>query len=378
MAKRKHILSRILQGIICLLSVPLTCLLLLGLLIHNSEPGKMTETSSVDMALMDRYDMHMTNVVSGALEGVLSIEKVYWLNDDELIAPEPDQSKFGETTDPSTLGWLLEDAAELLEGQETLFRTNIRLPWGAKVTYYLDETIFAVTWKQVINEMMYTISEIKIADASQFRRFLAGGEYGSDKQFTTTEMAASVNAVVASSGDFYKFRQYGTIVYDGIVRRVDSEYVETCFINDKGDMLFNHRGEITDVETAQRYVDENNIRFSLAFGPILVENGKPRTIWYYMLGEYDEEYPRAALCQKDKLHYLLVTVNEDGACEDTPTIEDFRDVVATFGVQSAYALDGGQTAVIVMNDQLMNRVHYGYQRQISDIIYFATAIPNAG
>ena len=40
-------------------------------------------------------------------------------------------------------------------------------------------------------------------------------------------MAASVNAVVASSGDFYRFRNYGTIVYDGQVQRIRSENVDT-------------------------------------------------------------------------------------------------------------------------------------------------------
>ena len=49
-----------------------------------------------------------------------------------------------------------------------------------------------------------------------------------------------------------------------------------------------------------------------------------------------------------------------------------------FGAEKAYALDGGQTAVIVTNDQLINRPSYGYQRMISDIIYFATAIPDGG
>jgi exopolysaccharide biosynthesis protein len=47
----------------------------------------------------------------------------------------------------------------------------------------------------------------------------------------------------------------------------------------------------------------------------------------------------------------------------------------TFGVDKAYALDGGQTAVIAMNGKLINRVVHGYQRRISDIIYFATAVP---
>ncbi len=361
-----------------IVSIALTCALLAMVFTGKSDPGKSEQKSTVDLALMDRYDMVMTNVVSDALDGVLSIEKVYWLNDDELIAPEPNQANFGETNDPSTLGWLIEDAQEILDGQELLFNTKMWLPWGEKVMYYLDETIFAITWKQIINEMMYTISEIKIADPSQFRRFLAGGEYGSDKQFTTTEMAATVNAVVASSGDFYKFRQLGTIVYDGVVRRVNSEYVDTCFINDKGQLLFNHAGEITDMETAQKFVDDNNIRFSLAFGPILIENYEKNRIWFYKLGEIEDDYPRAALCEKDDLHYLLVTVNEQGSLEETPTITEFRDVVYTFNVRNAYALDGGQTAVIAMNDKLINRVHFGYQRKISDIIYFATAMPNGG
>ena len=44
----------------------------------------------------------------------------------------------------------------------------------------------------------------------------------------------------------------------------------------------------------------------------------------------------------------------------------------------AYSLDGGQTATIVMNDELVNRPVYGQQRKISDIIYFATAVPEGG
>ena len=48
---------------------------------------------------------------------------------------------------------------------------------------------------------------------------------------------------------------------------------------------------------------------------------------------------------------------------------------ATFGCEKAYTLDGGQTAVIAMNDKLINQVSYGAQREISDIIYFATALP---
>ena len=45
------------------------------------------------------------------------------------------------------------------------------------------------------------------------------------------------------------------------------------------------------------------------------------------------------------------------------------------GVPKAYTLDGGQTAVMIFNGDLINSVEFGNQRAVSDIIYFATAIP---
>ena len=77
-----------------------------------------------EVALMDRFDMALNNRISDAMEGVLSIEKVYWLSDDDLVAPEPSQSNYGTTTDASKLGDLLDRAAKQLDVQEPfLFQT---------------------------------------------------------------------------------------------------------------------------------------------------------------------------------------------------------------------------------------------------------------
>ena len=43
------------------------------------------------------------------------------------------------------------------------------------------------------------------------------------------------------------------------------------------------------------------------------------------------------------------------------------------GCINAYNLDGGQSSTLVMNDKVIN---YTYQRLMSDIVYFATAIPD--
>ena len=338
-----------------------------------------SQQKAADVTIMDKYDMYVTNAIADALNGVLSVEiqKVYWLSDHDQVAPEPNQAYYGETDDPSTLQWLLDEAADLLDGQTTYFSTETEILPGTKVTYYLDETILAITWKESIEWRCFTISEVKIAHPSQFRRFLAGGEYGSAIQLTTTEMSASVNAVVASAGDFYKYRRAGTIVYDGKLQRMDGIRLDTCFVDDQGDLHLRRSDELTTEEEVNNFIAENNIRFSLAFGPILIRDGVRCEPGYYPLGEIDDDYSRSGLGQKGDLHYILTTVNHQ-FFSNVPTIHEFAKAAEQFGCEQFYTLDGGQTASIAMNDQLINAVDYGSQRKISDIIYFATAVPEGG
>lgn len=370
----KGLLALLLIAVSLYASVPL----LETVLYHNSDPGATERGSTVNLALMDHYDMSMTNTISNALDGVLAIKKVYWLSDDDQVAPEPNQDNYGKTSDPSTLQWLLDDAETLLDGEVMYFNTETEIIPGTEVNYYLDETILAITWKQRINNKCYNISEVKISHPSQFRRFLAGGEYGSSIQLTTTEMAASVNAVVASSGDFYKHRMSGVIVYDGIVQRISGKNFDSCFIDGDSNLQFVYAGEITTRAAAEKYVEENDARFSLGFGPALIDNGELVKInRRYSLGEISDHYARAGLGQLGELHYMLVTVSSE-FYGNVATMYEFQEDAYTLGLQKFYALDGGQTAVLVMNDKLINKVVYGSQRKISDIIYFATAVPEGG
>lgn len=336
--------------------------------------GPLNRASGTAADLGGKIQMYLTNHVGDALDGLINTERVYWIGRREQ-APVPDPSGYGEAM-PEELAFLAEQ--KILDGQELYFSTDIQPSPGTKVQYYLDDTILAITWKQVLDGGTYTFSEVKIAHPSQFRRFLAGDEFGSDKLYITTEMAQSVNAVVASSGDFYGYRQAGTLVYDGQVRRVHNGLVDTCYVDKNGDLLFSGRLDDRDQEEAQKFVDENDILFSLAFGPILIREGEVVTPDSYVIGEINDHFPRSALCQLGPLHYLLAVVNQEGGGQRVPTLHRFAHNLLDSGIQKAYALDGGQTAVIAMDGKLINAVLFGYQRRISDIIYFATAIPERG
>ena len=303
------------------------------------------------------------------------VKVVYEIPAGTQVAPAPNQECFGKTDDPTSLQWLLDEAKTVLDGQSLFFTTDVVLYPGSEVHYYLDDTIFAITWKQVQDGGVYTYSEVKVNHPSQFRRHLSAGEYGSGMYYTTTEMAETANAVVASGGDFYSQRTFGVCVFDGELKKMDGTYSQTCFIDSNGDMSFVYGGDLLRKDEARAYIEENDIQFSLCFGPVLVDNYEVRETSSYGVGEPKDHYARAALCQMDTLHYLVAVANQEGDYQRVPTVTEFAHQVALTGCRMAYSLDGGQTASIVMNNELINRPVYGEQRKISDIIYFATAIP---
>ena len=360
--------------LIIVLSSAVTVMLLKWMLtnVGRAEPPKV-----VSLNIIEQFDAYIDSHGDISPDSEAETRNVFSLNDSTIVAPKPHPECYGQTNDPGELQWLLEEAGGLLDGQETLFSAKTAIKENSTVYYYLDETIFAVTWKQVVDGSVYTFSEVKIGHPSQFRRFFAENKYGSDKRYTTTEMSETVNAVVGSSGDYYGYRSIGIVVNNGQVFRDRGQLLDTCYIDDNGDLLFTHAGEITDTETLKQYVDTNHIRFSLSFGPVMIQDGINCVPHTYNSGEINRDYARAALCQLDHLHYLLVAANMENPYLSVPTVKQFAENLVQMGIPKAYALDGGQTAAIAMNHQLMNKVSYGSQRKISDIIYFATALPES-
>ena len=253
---RKHPAAIWLAGLI---SAVVTVFLLAGMLWANSGASSGMQAQA-KLALMDKYNMFIANTTSEALDGIVTIEKVYFLSDEDLVAPMPDPEKYGQTQNPGDMTAVIEKAARLLDGQELIFSPDITLAEGSKIKYYLDDTILAITWKEKVGRTVYTFSEVKIAHPSQFRRFLSGGDYGTRLLYTTTEMAQSVNAVTASSADYYSYRAFGNTVYNGVVRRSGDRLLDTCYVDENGDLNFTLMGEVVKTEDVEAYVKEHNIR----------------------------------------------------------------------------------------------------------------------
>jgi len=345
-------------------------------------------SSQTNLELIDKYNDGIKNLTSDALEGIITLEKEYVIPENILVCPKPDASCYGKSTSASDVEAALERAASLgwANTDEVVWDPDIERWNNTPYEYYQDDTIFVVMWKEYINHAIYNFAEVFIAHPSQFKRMLTDNEFGSNTRTTPSVMAKSVNAVCAMSADFYGYRGKGIVVYNRKLCRNNPGSLETMYLNGNGDFIFKKGNELGNDEQLQKFIDDNDILFSLSFGPVLVRDGKAvKSVMGYPIGQPDGHYARAAIGQVGKLHYLLCTVDGGVKMIKDPDLKEpgvmlinVAKVYEAKGCINAYTLDGGQTATIVMDDHLFNRVGYGNERQMSDIIYFATAISKKG
>ena len=290
-------------------------LLSLALLAGLLSSGSIMNLTEVTLSSNDRDSFFRSSsnlLLSDAMGEVHKIPRVYTLGMGEYLTPEPDQSKFTK-----------------IEDEE---RKNYD---GTPIDYYKDETIEVKCWKEKT-------------------------KYG-----------------LGMSGDYCAYRPYGIeILYGNLIRDNVGKH-----LTPKMDILvYDTDGNFSVYESKKDFFEtdvykENKIIHTLAFGPMLIDDYKVSSqkdkLYKYQNGRPWEVWPRAAICQFDyEKHYLLCRLGQPGA-----TMENFAKEINKKGVRLAYALDGGQTGTIMFNKKIVNEPAFDGTRAISDIIYFATAVP---
>ena len=355
------------------------CAFVLGWVLLNVHPSSGTVSTAkpdAKLQLSRKLDEYMNNMASDALGEQAYIRKIYTLQESDTVSPVPDPDGFGITDDPAVIQEVIKKASVLLDGQKVSFDPNASFVPGTPFRYYLDDTILVIAWQEYINERCCTCAEVKLAHGSQIRRKLAEDSYGSSVQLYASDMANSANAVVAINGDFYAFRDLGITAYQRRLYRNNPAAVDSCFFTASGDMLFSRAGELMEAGETEQFMQDNDVVFAIAFGPVLVDNGELQYCEHYPIGEIDTEYSRSCIAMTDELHYFLMTINHTEDGRPRCNINELARFIYSKGVQKACALDGGQTSEIVMMGGPINHVDFNAERTVSDIIYFATAIPD--
>ena len=247
---------------------------------------------------------------------------------------------------------------------------------------YEDASIRVTVETLEVMESTVHVARIEVADPSQVRTATAYG-VKSSRALKMFNIAKQNNAVIAMNGDLFiqmpEKKRFEVRMTEKIPKRNKTSKVkDTLMIDRNGDF---HLFVLSDgmEEYVKQHGDE--IVNAFMFGPALVVNGEINTHDNY---DYDRagRTSRSAIGQTGPLSYVCVVVEARGKSRGV-SHEELAYLMKDLGCVQAYNLDGGNTAEMIMigpdADNVMFHVK-GDQtaseyRSQSDIIYFATAVP---
>ena len=237
----------------------------------------------------------------------------------------------------------------------------------------------------------YYVVDITIANASQLRtESAAGGDNGfrTRQKVPVATMAKRTNAVIAMNGDYYGEHPDGLVLRQGVMfREIDETLHDLLLIDEAGDFHVILAGN-RDVEeglgntfpatplTHEQLTEADGKRIinGFDFGPCIILNGElveanPRSVVHPHKSQSWNPAQRICLCQIGPLQYRIVAVAHFGL-----SVQDFARLVLSFGpVQTAYMMDGGDSAQIVFLNKKVNNTQSTNVRAVCDCIYFASA-----
>jgi len=243
---------------------------------------------------------------------------------------------------------------------------------------YEDETIRVRMEHREEDGVIWHLAFVQIASPTQLRTATASEKLTSSRTASVSGMARINNAVVAINGDNYIDKPEKTTFEYRMTQKIRSKTNKTkdmLIIDENGDfhlVLASPKAEQTAALKA--VADEHTIVNAYTFGPALVIDGEEQQINKEYGYNPNGKEPRAALGQTGPLSYVLAIAEGRGASSGV-THQALAHFMADLGCIQAFNLDGGNSAEMVFNDQIYKGMPGGDERGLSDILYFATAVP---
>ena len=236
-------------------------------------------------------------------------------------------------------------------------------------TSYTDDNI-SITIKtyEVDNTTVY-VADVQLSSIDYLKTALADNTYGRNITETTSDIADSVNAILAINGDFYGAQNSGYVLRNGTLYRSSSD-------GDQDDLVINSDGSfsiINESETTAEELESEGALQVLSFGPALIENGEIAVDENDEVGKAMASNPRTAIAEISPLHYLFVVADGRTSESEGLSLYQLAAFLETQGVETAYNLDGGGSSTMVFNGTVINNPTTNgntiQERSVSDIVY---------
>ena len=236
---------------------------------------------------------------------------------------------------------------------------------------YKDDNISINLTETTVKNTQVYVADITVSSSDYLKTAFAQNAFGTNVTAKTSETATYNNAILAINGDYYGANSTGYVIRNGVV------YRDTVRENsNNGDLAIYKDGSFKiiyeDQISAEQLVKDGVVNL-LAFGPALVENSEIAVGTNEEVGQAMASNPRSAIGIIDENHYIIVV--SDGRTSESKGLSLYQmaEVMKSYGVKSAYNLDGGGSSTLYFNGQVINKPTTGgnriSERAVSDIVY---------
>lgn len=238
-------------------------------------------------------------------------------------------------------------------------------------TSYSDDNIsVTLTEKTVSNTQVY-IADVTVSSSGYLKTAFAQNTYGNNVTAKTSETAANNNAILAVNGDYYGANTTGYVIRNGVVYR-DTVREDSS----NGDLAIYKDGSFKiiyeDQVSADQLVKDGVVNL-LAFGPSLVENGEIVVDTNSEVGQSMSSNPRTAIGIIDENRYIIIVSDGRTSESEGLSLYQLAEIMKSYGVKTAYNLDGGGSSTLYFNGQVINKPTTNgntiSERSVSDIVY---------
>ena len=238
-------------------------------------------------------------------------------------------------------------------------------------TSYSDDNIsVTLTEKTVSNTQVY-IADVTVSSSEYLKTAFAQNTYGNNVTAKTSETAANNNAILAINGDYYGANTTGYVIRNGVVYR-DTVREDSS----NGDLAIYKDGSFKiiyeDQVSADQLVKDGVVNL-LAFGPSLVDNGEIVVDTNSEVGQSMSSNPRTAIGIIDENHYIIIVSDGRTTESEGLSLYQMAEIMKSYGVKTAYNLDGGGSSTLYFNGQVINKPTTNgntiSERSVSDIVY---------
>ena len=236
---------------------------------------------------------------------------------------------------------------------------------------YKDDNISINLSETTVNSTQVYIADVTVSSSDYLKTAFAQNAFGTNVTAKTSETAANNNAILAVNGDYYGANSTGYVIRNGVVYR-DTVREDSS----NGDLAIYKDGSFKIIYEDQISADQlviDGVVNLLAFGPALVENGEIAVGTNEEVGQAMASNPRTAIGIIDENHYIIVV--SDGRTSESKGLSLYQmaEVMKSYGVKTAYNLDGGGSSTLYFNGQVINKPTTGgnkiSERSVSDIVY---------